>query len=56
MCKLVSVQEERQVRALNEDTVSDLNETVTEKKKGTFYLGVISVIKKNLKGKCPGCF
>lgn len=42
MCKLVSVQEKRQVRALNEATDGDLNETMT--KKGKFYLELLRKI------------
>lgn len=44
MCKLVSVQEERQVRALNEDTADDLNETMSVKRK--FYLELFLLLRK----------
>lgn len=33
MCELVSVQEERQARALNVDTADDLKETVSENRR-----------------------
>lgn len=46
MCKLVSVQEKRQVRALNEATDGDLNETMT--KKGKFYLELLRKIWREI--------
>lgn len=44
VCKIVSVQEERQVRALNEDTAHDVNEAMTEKRK--FYLELFLLLRK----------